>query len=271
MLKKEILSGSCEFQKKRFQKNWEKAHKAGLRPVINVSPESLSTSPFQKDFFADERAFVIHATEKNKNFIKNLKSQIDRNSSDFFLIIFQGKINPKDWMEEKINDFEPPDFSARGKLIKELAAEKNLIISQELERFILERFEADFFLIDNAFWTLSQNFSDQKIAVTEQNILDLLPGFLGSHVFKIFTYLQKGDFLGAEIFVTQLLERGESELAILGMLTKFAKDTISAGRTAAQTKKYRQALNLCGELDLTFKSQSYGAEFGLRQIFAVIS
>lgn len=264
-----LIGGTCAFQKRRLKKKWENRQKIENRSIIRVDSESLGGTPFQRDFFADERAFVIVASEKNKNFIKNLQAQIGANKSDYFLVVFQGKITHKEWPDVEIINGEELDFSAKMQLMKDLLKEHNLNYGPGLERFILERFDGDFFLIDNALWILEQNFRDEKII--EKHVSELLPDFLGSHVFKIFSLLKKNDWPGAEIFVVQLLERGESELAILGMLTKFLKDSVEAAHLPVHKIKFQRALNLCATLDLSFKGLGYGAEFSLRQVFDLIA
>ncbi len=114
----------------------------------------------------------------------------------------------------------PYGAEMRG-FIQALANRHGLKLSQSAADFVFSMIGEDFQLVSNEIEKLGLILADQReLEISPEEIAPLLGFLREDHAFKISDLLIDGKFSEAELLVRSLIDRGESSLALLGILAR---------------------------------------------------
>lgn len=242
--------------------------------------------------FDPDSVYVIRRAQRQKSLAKWLSSLKQSSSiNNYILICYEGKSLPAKLKKEierleanKISCFQPTDRNLPS-FIQGLGQKHQLKLGMNAAYFIHSHLGDNLFRIENEIFKLSLIFSDCSDEIKSQDIAPHLGMLKEDHIFKLTNLLIDRRFASAQSLVSDLLKRGESGVAILGILARHARNLLLIGgelergqSTVGLTKKLRipqfiiknyivsikntnlksasKALSLCQDADIQLKTSS---------------
>lgn len=305
--------GTCEFFLDKAIATF-KSNKTALlgTPYSRQNGSDLDFDGFsnlwqQAGMFAESEIYIIDHIEKNKNLSAMLEEIPSSNHiGNHILLTYNGSKLPAKIQKDlqKINAklihcFEPnkPELF---KLTSDLCKKNKLNLGAESIHFLIENLGNELFQLENEIKKISLIFADEPEEHLTVNMISEHLGFLKEdHAFQLTDFLLHSKNSSAQCLIDDLMDRGESPIAVLGILTKHLRNTLIIGYgskkglredvLAKKTKlpnfvvrsynsyvrkvnlqKIATALTLCQEADLTFKSRKFNEKIVLGEIILAI-
>lgn len=130
-----------------------------------------------------------------------------------------------------------PRWDEWDDVVLELAQEVGLAITPEARTYLITALGQDAAKMRNHIHILRNYFHESTSPLTLSEVEATCPFLRAEHIFQLDNLLRQGRGATAEALVLQLLARGESPLAILGVLLRHirnARSTLSLGRCSAE-------------------------------------
>lgn len=257
-------------------------------PADQLDSNSLVELIEQDELFAEKKQIWLTKAQQN---IKLLQSDIySRLSASNQLVIFyeSDKPNPKvanalSSHTYKITCYEPYP-SEYISCVSDLSKFYQVEIDPQIAAFLIERLGQDLFKLDSELKNLSLIFPNQKPSI--EQLTETLGSLREDHGFKIEDFLLKKQFPKALQLIDELIKRGESPLALLGILAAHCRKALhilkphhtspklpdfiaQKYKQALQLSdytKYQAALRLCQETDILFKTSRVSKVIPLSEI-----
>ncbi|MFK7824222.1 MAG: DNA polymerase III subunit delta [Oligoflexales bacterium] len=256
------------------------------------NPQQFTALWEERNMFEPDPLYLIPRVEKKKDISKYLKL-IPSSTSLQSPICFSYKTNSlpqaisKECTRIKAHlvpsfDPSPRDFPT---LVKSVMKEVGVHLDQSGVMLLLETLGEDLFKLENELRKLALVFLDRKEALSAKDISPYLGLLKEDHAFALSQYLLDNNPHKAQALVLDLLGRGESSIAILGILARHLrtslkvlaaiKNNIPSSEMArnlrmpfsvvnnytryARSLSYKRlitCLELCQNADMNFKSSS---------------
>ena len=224
-----------------------------LEPGDLKGQDPLGTVWQDRDLFASHTLNILFQAEKNKSLARHLKQIPSAKSLENPLVIsYQGKSLPAALKAElkRLTALEIPCFPPLGKelpsFIRHLTGEKGLKLQQSASELISESIGDDLFKIENELDKLAVIFSGKEQELSAGDIAPHLGLLRQDHVFRLSSLLCTGKNAAALDLSLDLLQRGESAIALTGILSKHLRTalTVRQSLTRGQTQDLGRRLRL---------------------------
>ena len=274
------------------------------RPADTLSKADFDDIAFQDSIFDPESYYIIRNTEKKADIAQLLKGIQDSNSIRN-KILFVGKYNSvpahiQKELKRLDTKFIPcfnPTIYELPRFITSLSQKYKLKIGQAGSQLIIDSVGTDLFKIENELKKLSLIFTDSTQEIAKEDLIKYLDTLKEEHAFKLDQSILQGKIPQAQALLHDLIRRGESHLAILGILThhcRKALQVLQLSKEGRQLKEISQALGMpfgvvkafipyvrnshpqkfksalfqCQEADIIFKTSRINSEVILSDILA---
>lgn len=197
-----------------------------------LQPEELIAHLCQRDLFQPEaQLYVVHSDNEHRSLWQTL---LDVRVSLCNVLLFNCRkknLSPAGQktfkaLKAKLTPCPPPRSSEYHIHLQRICARHNLQLDRRGQRLLLEHSGLQLDVLANEVQKLALIFGDKKIKA-----IDIAPhlGLLREDSsFVIIDLLLNKQYSRAQLRVEKLLQRGESALAILGVLAYFLRNVISA-------------------------------------------
>jgi DNA polymerase III delta subunit len=144
---------------------------------------------------------------------------------------------------------EPSSVLEFSKIVATLAKREGLILQDDAVKLLLDSMGLDLGRLDNELRKLSLIYHGRTEPLTVADIASVAGHLREDHVFELFGLLRNKQRAKAQLLIDQLLERGEKSIALVGILSRFAREAIPR-----QTERGLRGLTLCADADIRLKS-----------------
>lgn len=221
-------------------------------------PKQLLSDLLQAESLFDTATlYCIQNADKHKNNLKQL-SNINKPSqiSNPLLLTFkQASVSPS--VKKQISHLDPiyincSSLAANNVLtfVTAFAKDSGLFLTEEACYFLVDYIGPDYLLLENEIKALSLIFSQQIGSVSSSMISPHLSLLKEDHTFKLQDFILQNKEAQAHALVLDLLQRGVSSLAILGVISKICRQTI-------QVKGYMKAGENTSSISKALKIPSF--------------
>ncbi len=144
---------------------------------------------------------------------------------------------------------EPTTPLECGKIVSTLAKREGITLQDDAIKLLLDSAGLDLGKLDNEIRKLALIFHDRKEPITAAEVAPVAGHLREDHVFELFGLLRNRQRARAQLLIDQLLDRGEKAIALVGILSRFARET-----AARQPQRGLLGLRLCADADIRLKS-----------------
>jgi len=264
-------------------------------------PETL----FMQDSFFGQKNFVLFArAELSEKFWAPFLAELTnpKNLSVYLCLFYKGgklpekiKKNLQKLNAQMVHCVEPDNREILS-FIAGLGKKYGLNIGFDSQQLIHQVIGNNLSVLENEIKRLGFIFADDKRMIFPKELSEHLGLLKEEMVFKLQNYLTKRQTERAELFVTDLLARGESEFALIGIIAKHCRTILKITenpqismaqlgvrnpyqyndyKSMAQIRGYHHkvadALNLCAHADKLLKSTRISERFVLTDILSSLS
>jgi DNA polymerase-3 subunit delta len=260
--------------------------------------------------FSQAQSPIIQRFEKQTSLFKYLSlAQKNRPSQQHTVLCFNSEKIPVKALSdlEKDNYHQiacfPPNYYELPDFVKDLAKRRQLSLSKSAIELLIEALGQDLFKIANELTTISLIYAAEKQDIKSIDAEDI-KGYLSylreDHLFEFDNYLLRGATAKSLYLLDDLLQRGESPLAILGLISHHCrkaliileclKKGLSDQAICTHAKipafvlknyrrhlnpnyysRYRNAIRLCQKADIMLKSSRSDSALHLSNILLEIT
>jgi DNA polymerase III delta subunit len=162
---------------------------------------------------------------------------------------------------------EPDAIADFHKITLALARRYKITIDDECAQLLLDAVGPDLSKIENEITNWSLIFAGQNRPLTRQDIAGLTGAVREDDVFELFTALRKKHFVGSNLLLDSFIARGESAVALNGILARFARDQIEKGALNSGLA----GIKSCAAVDRKVKSSGIDESLLLSAVIQSIS
>ncbi len=149
-----------------------------------------------------------------------------------------------------IHSVEPVGAVEYSKVAEIFLRRAGLELDDDALRLLLSAMGLDLGKIENAISTIALQFAGQKRHLTSADIAGSLGSLREDAVFDLFHLLRNRRSASAHLMTENFMNRGESPIAITGILSRFAREQIERGALVRGV----EGLMSCAEADRRLKS-----------------
>jgi DNA polymerase III delta subunit len=218
-----------------FRKNFSAQESVyyGSFDAVQLSTVEFMNLTRSSGIFDPTAAYCIRRVHEVKEFWKNLAeiTNITAVQNHLFLCVEGSKL-PVKFQEhcQRLACSMVPCFELSGSDLQSyltlLCRKFSLITSAAGQRFLLECIGDDLYRLENEVQKLSLIFADSKEEIGPNELAHYLGILREDHAFKLTNLLMNGRPTDAMVLVTDLISRGESSLAILGIFARHLRIAI---------------------------------------------
>ncbi|SME89358.1 DNA polymerase III subunit delta [Pseudobacteriovorax antillogorgiicola] len=278
--------------------------KRGFDGLIKADYEDML---FQDSIFDPESYYVVRDVDKKGELTQALRGTKSQDSiRNHVLLLAKGKsFNPSLNKElqrlqvKTIPCFEPNPYEMSTFTVS-LAKKFQLKIAPPTAKLVIDAVGTDLFKLENELRKLSLIFAEEPGEISVDHLKPYLEVLREEHAFKIDQCIMSGHAAQGQALLHNLLKRGESHLAILGILTHHCRKALLIKQLAKEGKqvkemsqalglpfgvvknfipyarrssaaKFKSALFQCQEADMIFKSSRIQSELILSDILATLA
>lgn len=212
----------------------------------------------QVSLFDPESLYVIRRADKNAKIATWLKAIPSNAAMRSRIVIDFGEKIPAEANRQMqrleariIPCVEPESLAECGRVVSALAKRQGIQLADDGVRLLLDSMGLDLAKLDNEVRKLGLVFHGRKTPIPAQDLASIVGHLREDHVFELFHLLRARQRAKAQLLVEHLLDRGEKAIALVGILSRFARELI-AKKPHVGTK----GLALCARADVTLKSTS---------------
>ncbi len=255
-LRMRTLGVIVEHGKKLMSSNGDEEAQA-----ISVEAPGIDQARFhglwsQASLFEPSCMYVLKRVSKGVKLATLLKDiPSSRSILSWIVIDYEGDI-PTDTrkqllrLEARLIDCEEPkDRKDFVQIALSMAKRQGVVLDVSAASIILDSVGLDLSKLSNEVQKIGLVFSDAGRVIVASDVVPLLGMIREDHVFELFGLLRSKQLAKADLFVEQLLDRGEKAIAIIGILARHARDLVS--RSDLRGAKL---LKFCAEADIMLKS-----------------
>lgn len=290
-----FVFGSCEYLSKiTLQHYKQQCAYAGIDNVCSIEASSIDESQWislldQPSFFEPASLFVLRRCEQAKSIVKLMQVAQSTVSSSNRVCFFYGSDNvptvvkaltTKSDSLSSVSCLEPWPNEIPT-LVKEMATKLRLAMTVDAIDFLIASIGSDLSSLDNEISKLSLILAEETAPITAKTIAPHLGMLREDDAFTLANLLLAKQWAKAQALSGSLLQRGESALALVGIIANHCRN---AARIAmgAQTSEIRlppsvyqnykrayyrhdpvtfiKALEKCRQIDLLLKSSKISDE-----------
>ncbi len=245
-----VCSGSCEFFIEKAQATIIRTLTATSKQLADniqsfeaseMTDETFKEAVFNSDLFSNKALVVIKRAELRNGFSQLLTSTL-KNPVDNFLIISLGKSRSSAALKKalsKVKHFEikcdEPARSESRIIINDLCKKARLNLSNDALNFIEQIVGGDLFKIENELEKLKLVFHEETRSLSKSDIAPLIPPLKDDLAFELGNYLITENFPRAMSFSSELIERGESPIALIGLLASHCRKCLKISEALKET------------------------------------
>lgn len=272
-----------------------------------ISADHISTLLFQDAIFGGSSSYIVRNFEKKSEIHKTLAGLEDskgiRNKILFMSSaknISTAQQNLLSKLRAKLVPCYEPNHYELPTFLRALSSRYSLSLEEGAVDLIIDSIGTDLFKLENEIKKLSLVFWDHDTKISQTDVYPYLDCLKEEHAFKLDQLLLEGKFSGAQALLHDLLRRGESHLALLGILSHHCRKSIQIGRLLKEGKpiadiariikipyqilkkyvpyvkkhppqKFKAALFKCQEADIMFKTSRIDHELVISEVIANLS
>lgn len=162
---------------------------------------------------------------------------------------------------------EPVGVAEFTKVAETFLRRAGLEIDDDALRLILSALGMDLGKIENAIATISLQFAGQKRCLNSADIAGSLGSLREDDVFELFSLLRNRRLASAHLMTENFINRGESAIAITGILSRFAREQVERG----SMPRGIGGIMACAEADRRLKSSRMDDTLVLSNVIDTIS
>jgi len=261
-----VLGGSSDFLRMRAISNISQRWQHGTEseaPCIELAsldPVGFRSLWAQQSLFEPKVLYVLRRCDKNAKLAAWLKDIKELNSIKTHIVFeFVDKI-PAELNRQFarlealwIPCVEPESATEFAKLIIQMAKREGVVLAEDAVRLLLDAMGLDLAKLHNEITKIGLVYQSHGKPLRASDIAAIIGSLREDHVFELFHLLRQRQRAKAQLLIDQLLERGEKSIALIGILSRFAREQINRG-----SQRALRALNLCSQADLLVKSTKVG-------------
>ncbi len=231
-----LCFGPCDYLKVKTEEKFIKEYQGSCMrlPAEKVGSKELDEMFFQDSIFDPSLLYIIKNVEKKGDFSKNLAilkaSTAIRNT---ILLHSNYKTVPKALQKEMdrlggtmIPCYGPNAYELK-RFIVALAKRFQLNLSDSASEFLSSSIGNDFFSLENEIRKLSLIFSEaQGATITADQIAPYTDYLKEENAFKLDQFIMQKELGHAQALLHDLLKRGQSPLALLGILSHHCRKSL---------------------------------------------
>lgn len=280
-----ILFGNCEFFIHKLMNNLRhRARDQGLEvKSIDLSENSgkiLEEIWEQQGLFAAKTVFFLSNLDKSKEGVKVLTKLLSKKTSNFFVFQYQKESLPKEF-DKKIDSLwcNVPLYQNLGKAITWLSQDLQIKVDSSAVEMLIHLYGSDLHAIENAL-KIATLIQPDKIQVTAKMLTESGAFLREDDSLKLSQSLISGKQAESLRLLFDLLERRESALGILALLSRLARTSLQFLGGTPETRlppmiakqygiyakkqgaeKLSLALTKCAAAELSLKSSTKASEY----------
>lgn len=232
-----ILWGDCEFFLNKaaiaLRSVWEKKERAAVvLEEEKLNAELLHLIWQSKALFEESSLYIVRRVKKQKELAQLLKGISHKKGESNLLLVVEGDplLVSLDKELQRLRAIRipclAPSSSEIRTLIQHLAKKAGLQIDNSVVDLLCELGSNDLYKIENELSKIALVFCQRKTVITAADIAPILGLLKEEHAFKLSRYLLDKKIVQAQALIRDLLDRGESPLALLGLLAKHYRSTL---------------------------------------------
>ena len=259
-----VIHGSSEFLRMRamtaINAAWSKLN-AGENASQSMEGSSLDPLGFktlwsQTSLFEPESLYFVRRCDKVTKLGAWLKEVKTPGSIKNRLVLEFGDKVPAEILKQAarlsastLPCEEPTSALEFGKIIATLAKREGLVLQDDAVKLLLDSMGLDLDRLDNELRKLSLIYHGRTEPLTAVDIAPVAGHLREDHVFELFGLLRNKQRAKSQLLIDQLLERGEKSIALVGILSRFAREAMPR-----QPERGLRGLRLCADADIRLKS-----------------
>ena len=302
-----LLSRSADFIRDQWCSQFQAVATSVEASEMNL--DRFREMTLQTSLFDPESLYVIRRAERRADLVKLLATipKHGKVAGRFLLLYNKAKI-PIDLKREieRIDGCEvpcvEPGSGEINRFVSALARKNHIDLSHEAVCMLIECFGADLARLDNEVRKLSLLFPNRAEPISAVEVAPHVGLIREDEIFAIDNMLLQRDWSKAQLFMAELLNRGETPIAMLGLLARHCRNAIhvdeaSNARGATDTaslasrlrlpfsvvrsytsyvastnsRNFRDALAACAKADIQLKSSRASDGVILSQILSTIA
>ena len=146
--------------------------------------------------------------------------------------------------------FEPESYAGIHKVAVALTKRYSVCLDDAAVKLILDAVGLDLCKIENEIMNLSLRFHGYDRSLSVQDVAGLIGAMREDDVFELFNVLRKKDPSKASLLMDAFIGRGESPIALNGILARYSREQIERG----SLKHGLAGLKACAAVDRKIKS-----------------
>lgn len=242
--------------------------------VISLESEFCDEARFQeiftqKSMFGEEVLYVLKNIDKKSPFLRFLHKNAPLLKGHLFLFSLKEKTFPTEVVSSnsvKILNCFPPQREDLVLFVRSVSAKFGISLSPDLARMMANLFGERLWIIENIL-RVARDAGYKHLTISD--ILAFSDSISDERVFELFRYLRSGNLSKSQLFIKNLLNNGESALAILGIVAKFLRDRTQTGQNDnSQTPSPSNAITAVADADCTLKSSNFDDFLVLSNVFS---
>lgn len=304
-------NGPSSYLKTKVEEWFEKkntGHDRSIRySADSIKKADLDEMIYQDSIFDPESSYIIRNVERQAEISQTLKSiKSGSELKNKILLVSKGKSFASN-IQKELNRLEAkvipcfePNLYELPKFVVSLAAKHKLKTNIQGAQLIISAVGSDLIKLENEIKKLSLIFIESQEEVTSEALAPYLDCLKEEHAFKLDQSLIAGKHALAQALLHDLLRRGESHLAILGILAHHCRKALQVHHLSREGKqvreisqavgipfnvvknyipytqktsplKFKNALHKCQEADIIFKTSRVNSEIILSEVLSNLS
>lgn len=273
----------------------------------DLNPERFRELVCQTSLFDEQTFYIIRRAEKKADIGKLLALMSKKGRSSLLVLYGKGKLTAD--MRREIDRLEgheipcvEPNLQEINKFVAALAKKYHFDLTSEAVSLLLDHYGRDLAALENEIRKLSYIFPQRVEALTVSDVGPHIGFFREDEVFALDQLLLQRQWAKAQIFLESLLERGETPLAVLGLLARHCRIAIQVSEAAnargdtglgtlagrlripisviksytsyvskSKPSRFQAALVACAKADLALKSSGASERVVLSGVIAELS
>lgn len=223
------------------------------------SIENFEEHFLQKGLFDVQTAYALRNLDKKSVWFKRIASEYSKFQKIVLLITIADDRLPNELVKLEGKDgflslrCAEPARHELPKFLISMADRYKIKLDPQATDLLVQAYSKRLFEVENIF-KIAAASQDGVQVLDSLRILEIVGAVADDRVFEFFKYLRAKQLSKANGFIKNLLDIGESPLAILGMFTKFLRDEIQNPRRSFPNSAIYSAFEESLSADIALKS-----------------
>jgi len=247
-----LIHGDCDYLVTKstaaISQLWRKRHET---EIVSIDAEALDKDSFaeflsQAGLFDSASFFIIKRAEKRADLAKLLQNAVTTNSQNHVVINFHRSSLPANLtkalkpLQATLLACHQPHSSQLAKFIAAVGKNCGLHLNADALQLLQDNMGEDLTKLDNELRKLSLIFAERSDPLSAKDIAIHLGMLKEDDAFALEDILLAGKYSHAQLLLSNLIERGESPLAVQGILTRHCRQLIKVDHAKRQHATPRQ-------------------------------